>query len=265
MSLARLQASFRSWLHSGAGRPPEEFGPAAFAGLGVYRNNYRSQLISCLEQSFPMTVAWLGEDAFGEACEDHVAKVAPTSWTIDAYAKNFPETLRNLYRDDPEVSELAWLEWALAEAFVSADQDPLSPTALGDVDWDEAVFGCSSSIMIATTTTNAGAIWSALASRNEPPAAALLPQAAAMLVWRLGFHARFRTIDVIEAEALQAVMGGMSFGTLCSWLVGAQGEHEGTQTAARLLTGWLADGLITCISRRASCCGAAVVYSANPG
>ena len=59
----------------------------------------------------------------------HVARVPPSSWTLDAYPRDFPATLAPLYPDDPEVAELAVLELALAEAFVGADAaGPIAPT-----------------------------------------------------------------------------------------------------------------------------------------
>jgi hypothetical protein len=244
MSLASLQVAVRSWLHEGGDELPQGVGQDALAGLRVYRNNYRSQLIACLETSFPMTLAWLGGEAFDRMCEHHVRQVPPSSWTIDAYAAQFPLTIRALYPNDLEVGELAWIEWALSEAFVRPDQRALSPEDMATVDWDRARLELSSSILLAEAATNAGAIWSALASGAAPPAARSLEEAAALLVWRAGFEARFRTIDALEHDALQSLRAGASFEALCETLVHARGAEEGVGAAANLLGRWIGDGLI---------------------
>ena len=63
MTLQAMQRSMRDWLQVGDGDLPDRFEPATAPGLRVYQNNYRAQLVSCLEQSFPHTRAWIGERA----------------------------------------------------------------------------------------------------------------------------------------------------------------------------------------------------------
>ncbi len=118
MTLAQTQRDFSNWLHGGLTEGRMLFGESAQAGLGVYRNNFRAQLAGCLEESFERTRQWIGGEAFHEAVVRHVERVSPSSWTLDAYPRDFPATLALLYPDDPEVAQLAKLELALANAFV---------------------------------------------------------------------------------------------------------------------------------------------------
>lgn len=245
MILAELQAGLRSWLQVGAADlPPPGFDLAALPGLRVYKNNYRTQLLDCLELSFPCTLAWIGEEAFGAAAEDHVHAVAPSSWTIDAYAAGFPATLAQIYNHDDEVAELAWLEWALGECFVGRDQSPVSPGDLADINWDRASLRLQSSMLVRDARTNAGAICSALTTGGLPPPAAGVPPGSSYLVWRSGFEARFRTIAEAEARAVRAVLEGTTFADVCAHLVAREGEEQGTKMAGELLGGWLAEGLV---------------------
>jgi len=244
MSLADLQVGLRSWLHAGAVELPADFDPDAWPGLRVYRNNYRSQLLNCLEQSFPLTLAWMGEEAFAAAAEEHVGAIAPSSWTIDAYAAGFQATLERVHEEDQEIAELAWLEWALAESFISADEPSVRPAELGGVDWDRASLRLQSAMLVREARTNAGAIWSALTTSEFPPGAQNLLPGSAFLVWRSGFEARFRTVAEPEAKALRAVVAGASFGALCARLVADHGEEQGTRAAGELLGRWIADGLV---------------------
>ncbi|MDY7525197.1 DNA-binding domain-containing protein [Sphingomonas sp. 10B4] len=116
-----LQRDMRAWLVAADADAANRYGSAAAAGLLVYQNTYRAQLVACLEESFVQTRAWVGGEAFHHAIVAHIERVPPTSWTLDAYPRDFPATLALLYPDDPEVAELAWIEYALGEAFVGPD------------------------------------------------------------------------------------------------------------------------------------------------
>ncbi len=139
MNLIELQRDMRAWLTCEDAAAAARFGDEAAPGLRVYQNNYRAQLAACLEESFEHTRDWIGGEAFHRAIVAHVDRVPPSSWTLDAYARDFPATLAILYPADPEVAELAWLEMALGEAFVAADADALAADDLAAVDWDRAV------------------------------------------------------------------------------------------------------------------------------
>ena len=245
MSLIDLQRDMRLWLtreDSGAAR---RFGTDAAPGLRVYQNNYRAQLAACLETTFARTLEWIGGEAFHQAIIAHVDRVPPSSWTLDAYPRDFPATLALLYPDDPEVAELAWLECALEEAFVAPDAPALTAADLDGVDWDRAILYVTPTLDLAPLSTNATAIWAALAEGESPPPAEMLPEAGAILVWRLDQVSRFRAIDQIERQALLAVRAGRSFAELCEAMIDLHGHERGIAHAGRLLGQWLADGLIT--------------------
>jgi hypothetical protein len=99
-------------------------------------------------------------------------------------------------------------------------------------------------------STNAPAIWAALAAGDVPPAVEPLPEAGAILVWRQEQISRFRAIDQIERQALLAARGGLSFAAMCDGIVTALGQESGIALAGKLLGQWLAEGLITKIEDR---------------
>lgn len=241
MTLAETQRAFGTWLRGGVA---PHFGQSAKPGLRVYRNTYRAQLVACLEESFPHTLSWIGGEAFHAAIVTHVARVPPSSWTLDAYARDFPDTLGQLYPADPEIAELARLEHALGEAFVGADAEPVQATALAGTDWDRAILRFVPTLDLNAATTNAAAIWTALTVDTPPPPAELLHESATLLVWRQDLVARFRTIDAAETHAILLARAGSSFAALCAALVIAHGETAGIALAGAYLGRWLADGLI---------------------
>ncbi len=247
MSLLALQRDVRSWLIDEDAAAAIRIGEGAAPGLRVHQNNYRSQLVACLEESFGRTRDWIGGEAFHEAVVAHIDRVPPSSWTLDAYPRDFPATLAMLYPDDAEVAELAWLDCALGEAFVGPDAEALTADSLADVDWDRAILRFSPTLDIADLTTNATAIWSALTADEVPPAVELLPEAGAILVWRQGMAAQFRAIDRSEQRILLSARAGLSFADLCLATVDAHGEEEGIARAGAMLGQWIRDGLISAI------------------
>ncbi|WP_029935839.1 HvfC/BufC N-terminal domain-containing protein [Sphingomonas sp. UNC305MFCol5.2] len=247
MRLIDLQRDMRAWLMREDASAAIRIGENAAPGLRVYQNNFRSQLAACIEDGFARTRDWIGGEAFHQAVIAHVERVPPSSWTLDAYSRDFPATLAMLYADDPEIPELAWIELALAEAFVGPDATALTAFDLGEVDWDRATLRLAPTLDFGELTTNAPAIWSALAEGEAPPAVAYLPEPGAILVWREGDAPRFRAIDQLEHHALLRVRGGMPFAGLCATMVETFGEEAGITRAGQLLGQWLADGLVVAL------------------
>lgn len=248
MSLAAMQRDFRGWLIDAPESMEQWVDSAEQAGLAVYHNAYRVQLVDCLRDTFEKTLLWLGEDAFTDAARAHIEATPPHGWTLGVYGDGFSNTLSQIYPDDPEVAELAWLDWALSRAFEGPDAAPVSPEELAAVDWDSARLMFAPTMQIAVARTNAGAIWSALAALDDPPMAALLPEPGAMLVGRQDFTPCFRTVEPTEAFALAQIIAGATFGALCLALVEQCGEQVGVGEAGALLSQWIGDGLIVAIT-----------------
>lgn len=252
MNLLEVQRHFRGWLMEESSDAASRFGPGASAGLGVYLNNYRGQLLACLAETFATVQAWLGETAFAAAAATHIDRVPPSSWTLDDYAVAFPQTLGSLYPADPEVVDLACLEQALAQIFIAADCTPVTLDAVdqdqwASIDWDHALLRLVPTLLL-PVTTNAAAIWSAIKAGREPPSVAALSAPTKLLLWRQEFLPSFRTLDSDEAAALEKIANGMTFGALCAFAVDRVGEAEGSQLAGQWLGQWLRQGIIAGIS-----------------
>jgi hypothetical protein len=252
MSLLARQRDFRAWLIGGEASAAMKFGAAARAGLGVYQNNYRAQLVACLEDAYARVKAWLGDEAFLAAAIANIERTPPGEWSLDRYGHDFAETLRERYPHDPEVAELAWLDRTLADVLVAADADPLQAHQLENVDWERAVLQFTPTLRIARVTTNAAAIWSALTANTQPPAMQRLRVPATLLVWRQGFTSCFRTLDRREAAAIEHFRAGGTFGALCATLVQSEGEAEGVQLAGTWLAQWLREGLLVALGADAT-------------
>lgn len=244
MTLMELQRDFRRWLTAAEDPPAVRLSSGAMAGLNVYQNNYRAQLVVCLEEAFPIVRRWTGDDIFHNAVIQHIARHPPHAWTLDVYAGGFIETLAALFPRNPDLQELAWIEWSLSEAFVAADAEPMPPQALVAVDWETAHLSLTPSLRTRVMTTNADSIWSALWEHNPVPDSEMLRVPAGLLIWRRGFTSRLKQVDGLELEALLQLQGHGNFATLCDWLVERLGESEGVAAAGKMLANWLSGELI---------------------
>lgn len=242
--LSQLQEQFRNYLLD----RPSGIAAETQGDIEVYHYAYRAQLLNCLRDTFDKTWSWLGDDGFEAAARAHIEAHPPHAWTLNVYGEDFDRTLAGLHPGDPEVAELAWLEWALRRAFDGPDSDSFAPARLASIDWDEAIVHFVPTLKLGTATTNCAALWSALAENDTPPPAGPLPTPATLRVWRHGLSAQFRTIDAAEERALRLVLDGADFPGLCAILSAELGEEDGPAEAGRILGLWLQDGLIADIS-----------------
>jgi Putative DNA-binding domain len=262
MTLLALQRDMRTWLTTGTQSAAARFEPSALTGLGVYQNTYRAQLVACLEETFQRVKTWLGEDEFLAAAAQQIETSPPSDWTLDRYGRDFPQTLRARYPQDPEVAELAWLDRALADTFAGPDVEPASLRSLATIDWDRAVLQLTPTLIVGQVLTNSPAIWSALSAEHMPPVVATLSKPAAVLVWRNGFTPCLRTLDSTEERALAHTRSAGTFGALCAMFVATVGDSEAAKAAGELLAQWLRDGLIVAV-RDAAIDGARVLSYVN--
>ncbi len=248
MNLLALQRDFQTWLKSESAEIAMRFGEPAQAGLAVYLNNYRSQLLACLTASFPTVRAWIGDTAFDGAAATHVDTVPPRAWTLDDYGLDFPETLETLYPEDPEVAELARLECHLAVAFVGPDATPVGPAALTNIDWDNAIIHLAPTFELFPVTTNVGALRSAIQAEQTPPPVVRLPEPASIAIWRDRLTPMFRTVTAQEAAIFDQVREGRRFGEICADLIERVGAERGPAIAGSMLSQWLTDHMVVDIT-----------------
>lgn len=246
MSLIELQREFRdTLLHEDTNVL------GAVPNVEVYRNAYRARLVEALRTGFDKTWAWIGDEAFSAAAAKHVVEVPPHSWTLDDYGEDFSKTLGSLFTNDPEVEELAWLEWHMQRAFAACDVPLLdSPGLAGRIDAggdiDAETFILVPSFFCRLVRTNCIDIWHAVANGDAEQVAgdAALDAPRYLLVWRREFSPCFSLIDEHEYEALSYLRVGASFGDLCAAMAQRHGEQHAAQRVGHWLGQWIAAGMI---------------------
>ena len=248
MNLIDIQQDIRAWLVSSAADGQERFGAHAAKGLIGYQNNYRAQLVGCLQASFPQLRTWLGEELFLSAAIAHIDSHPPHAWTLDAYGIDFGDTLKSMFPDNPDVHELAWIEWALSESFVATDAPQVTSEIWQDIDWDTARLSLSPSLRQRAVSTNANDIWSALEDGVAAPESEMLDALGGLIVWRNGFTCRIRSTDSVEHAALLSLRDDARFSALCDAMIEHLGEEAGVAKAGALLADWIAGGIVVGIA-----------------
>ncbi len=250
MSLAALQAGFQAYILRSRDEPGTildhlegGFGIGRERRAGIYHHAYRARLREALGSVFERTWAYLGDGEFDAAAARFIEAHPPVTRNLRDYGPEFPASLRESLPDDPEVAELATMDWNLHAAFDAPDCPRLDPASLGDLreeDWASARFALHPGVSLAVFDWNVLPIWHAIDQGATPPPAARLPRPTGHLFWRSALASRFRSLDEAEFTALRDLAAGAPFARVC--------EATTPGEAGEWLRTWLADELFTGLS-----------------
>lgn len=249
MRLTAVQKEFRARVISDHALVPPEHD--AQRDLGLNLQSRPDRLIESLRNAYRKTCRWVGDESFDAAAAHHLILHPPVSWALDDAGAGFSETLFSLFPNDPEVEELAWLEWQLQRVFVAADMSMLDASdfaghtaAFKDDDWMGMRLVFTPVLAVRDMQTACVDIWQAIARSEALPDSVMLEEPVSVLVWREGVKPRFRQLGREEQLALEMMVGGGTFGALSDSLVGTYGAAGAVDRAGAMLGRWIRDGLI---------------------
>jgi hypothetical protein len=252
-SLLSVENDFQSFLLTGAADIEKrvvgsERVPIA-TRLAIYGNAYRSRLAETLQAHYPALAGLLGAAAFDQLCSAYIDAHDSRFASIRFYGGDLGALLaaHPHYAATALLAELARWEWAMTEVFDAADAVPIDVQALGEVapeDWAALAFDFHPSLRRLDLHWNAAALWKALTAGEPQPAAASQDAPVAWLLWRRELQIYFRPLTPDEAEALDAVRAGQSFGELCIALCASGGEEAAPARAAGYLREWVESAMI---------------------
>jgi len=219
------------------------------ARLGAYVGGYRTRLIEVLGTTYPVLKATLGADEFDRQMRVYIDSMPSRHYSVRYYGAQMEEFLatRASQSDGQPLAELAHWEWTLADVFDAPDDAPLDVATLAAVPpeaWSTVSFTLRASVRRLETKTNVVEWWRAANGLYDEPDALILTAPAEWLLWRRGVKTLFRSLDPVEAAALDAALEGATFGTICERLAQCVDERDVALRAASLLRGWIAEELI---------------------
>lgn len=254
MSLAELQSRFVAALRDDEAGLPVTWGGRRQDGFAVYRNAYRARLVDALRETYPRTARLVDDESFGAAAAHHLILHPPGGWTLDDAGRGFAATAAELFPEDGDVAELAWIEWAMQQAFIARDAQALDGAGLAsatasfdDADWSALRLGFTPDVAARKVQHDWPTLWPMLEDGGEVAVARTmspLREAAGCVVWRERLRPVFTLVTLPEYEALALMMQGVSYGDACDHLVARVGEDEALALAGGMLGRWLANGWI---------------------
>lgn len=253
MRLAATQHDFQQYLFNGAGAIAPQIRPggriAAEKRLGIYHNAYRVRLVDTLRDTYEKSRAYLGAALFDPCALAFVEAHPPVRRSLRDYGATLPEALAERFPGDPDIAELARMDWLLRQAFDGPDAVALPLEALASLsadDWETLGFAFVPTLALSPLRFNTPLIWSALDRGETPPTAAPLPAPAALCVWRRGWQPHFRSVDETEGAALGRLREGARFADICQTLNDIRADAS--TLIAQYLRSWLTDGLVAGIT-----------------
>lgn len=215
--------------------------------LHVYHNAYRIRLLENLRDAYEKTWAYLGDARFETSALAFIEDNPPRHRNLRWHGAAFSQWLANRFPQDPDIAELALIDWQLRQAFDGPDATPLESGDLAGLsveDWAGVGFRFTPTLFVTPLRFNSVSIWHALDQEQVPPAAEPLHAPTWLLIWRKGWQPHFRTLQAVEHAALMQLQDGTSFAQGCAALGEQFSDHEAASVAAGCLRTWLQDELI---------------------
>lgn len=258
LSLAATQARLKHYvLDTGNDVTPvlplldDRFGLAPQERLNIYHAAYRARLREALGVVFERTWAYVGDEEFVREVTNYIEQTPSHSPNLRDYGNTFADFLAASLPRDPEVTELAQMDWLLHEAFDAPDRTRLQVdalTALSDEDWESAGFVFSPGLALTVFAWNTMEVWHAIDQQQTPPPARPLPQSVPCLFWRKDNQSRFRSLHPVEYRLLGMLIEGAGFAASCAAV--ADDHPEAAALIGPCLQRWLSDGMISAIVLR---------------
>lgn len=221
--------------------------------LNIYHNAYRSRMHEVLQSAFERTWAYLGDEAFDAISTRYIEAHPSHSPNLRDYGGDFPRFLHQALPADPEVAELATMDWRLHSAFDAPNADTLTTEQLAGVNetqWESLGFVFHPSVSLALFEWNVVDIWHALEQGESPPSAQRLQGLDAPighLFWRSAQRSYFRSLGEGEYAALKGLLNGLSFARVCEELAHNYPNTGIENSIGTWLARWLADELLSSI------------------
>lgn len=251
-----LQAPFQAALMNDQVAQVGLLKPLAEAQFAVYCNAYRARLRGALRENFEVLPLVMGDEAFDELANAYIDAHPSTHYSLRWFGHQLAVFMAE--HDDwvphPAMVDLARMEWALRTAFDAPTFETLAPDALTQVqaeDWPDLRFGLHPAVQLLDMQWAVGPVWHALRAEQDhvPPPDALGHH---LLVWRLGLHTQWQSLDIAATTFVQSLQAGHTFGETCEALASVVGEDSAAQTAAAQLRELTGNGVIATVQTPAN-------------
>ena len=208
--------------------------------LGIYHHAYRARLTEALADTFARTALYAGDDSFAVWARRYAELHPPSTRSLNRYGDTFADFLQQRFPHNPELFELARLDWDLRSRFDMADTPVLDSALASELPpeaWLQASAPLHPTVRLRTICTNVVALWQALDANTEVPPPMALAEPLGLVVWRLGQQPHFQTVPMNQLAFLERLSAGDSV------LQASDAMAEQAPLSAQALGQWLQTAL----------------------
>jgi hypothetical protein len=206
--------------------------------LEIYRSAYRSRLVECIADDYPVLALALGEERFHALCHAYIERFPSTSPNLNAYSRHMAALCKDV--ESVFASDLARLEWALVEvlhAECPATLDLESLQAIPAEAWGNARLVASDALRVLRFEYPVNAYFSACKNEESaPPVPAAEPAATA--VYRTGATLWRMDLTPAMTRVLEALVAGAPIGEALACMEHDETDPEALAEAARSVMVW---------------------------
>jgi uncharacterized protein (UPF0276 family) len=213
--------------------------------LEIYHHAYRARLNEVLADTFAKTYLFMGSDTFDPHAKQYAVSYPPLSRSLNRYGEHFPDFLHTLYPQNPELVELAQLDWDLRVCFDGPNAPALNVSqaqADGAQSWLAQAPLLHPSVLLRSSYTNVLALWKAIDEDAQVPPVTRQQSPATLMVWRQQERPCFQTLTAEAALLVQALSAGLSINQACTELE-KKDQAPQAQNLSLWLRTWLEEGI----------------------
>lgn len=252
-ALKSLQNQMLSWLQqgdpsirqavSGTEKVPVDI------RLDIYAHAYRYRLIEALQDTFPTLHTLMGDEDFFELGNDYLNHYPSQHFSLRYFGHKLHEFLRQeaAYKKQIVLAETAHFEWLLRAAFDAEDSKALSLSTLQQINpesWPRLKFVFHPSVQRIDLHCNIPQLWQAVEQQQAPVNVVENDYPFAWFVWRKDLKTYYRSMDVDEAWAMDAMISGNDFSEICSGVCEWIDEQHAATRVAGFIQDWLNEEIL---------------------
>lgn len=217
--------------------------------LQIYSDAYRLRLVDALQDNYPVLGALLGDDLFDSLGAAYLAAQPSKFFSVRYFGDQLAAFVDNdpMYAEQPIVAEMARFEWMLRDVFDAVDAPALKLEDLSTIaaeDWPQVQFSLHPTWRQISLEWNTPQLWRQLNEELEPDAPQRRDHPVVWMAWRHDLATYFRSLEVDEAWAVDALSRSATFSEICAGLCEWVDEMHAPQRAAEYLQRWINEGVL---------------------
>jgi len=218
--------------------------------LDIYANAYKFRLIEALNDTFPALHTLLGDEDFFQLGVDYLTNKPSQHFSLRYFGHQMSSFLSETqsYKEQPVLSEMAQFEWLLREAFDAADSPGLNLEDLQKIApelWPELRFSFHPTVNRVDLRFNIPQLWQAIDNEEAPIDIIENDYPIGWCIWRKDLRTLYRSMDVDEAWAMDALLSGNDFSYICQGVCEWIDEQHAPLRVAGFIQNWVNEGLIS--------------------